>query len=92
MSNEQLKFWITCPDCKKPFGVEPRYILQYLNRVLDARMSEKPESAGENRTKPTPTAPGGEPTLKPKAPYKPPYRKYRPGGYEKPAGKREWTR
>jgi hypothetical protein len=84
MSNEQLKFWITCPNCKQAFGVEPRSILQYLNRVIDTRMNEKPESAGENRTEPMPTRPEGEPTPKPKAmpsgrqaPYKPPYRKWK---------------
>ena len=74
MSNEQLKFWITCPNCKQAFGVEPRYILQYLNRVIDARMNEKPESAGENRTEPTPTRPEGEPTP---PPARPPYRKWK---------------
>ena len=80
MSNEQLKFWITCPNCKQAFGVEPRSILQYLNRVLDARMSEKPERAGENRTEPTPTRPEGEPTPPtPPAtpPARPPYRKWK---------------
>ena len=80
MSHEQLKFWITCPNCKQAFGVEPRSILQYLNRVLDARMSEKPERAGENRTEPTPTRPEAEPT--PPAPpatppARPPYRKWK---------------
>lgn len=77
MSNDPLKFWMTCPNCKQAFGVEPRAILQYLNRVLDARMNEKPERAGENRTEPTPTRPEGEPTPKPKAPYQPPYRKWK---------------
>lgn len=42
MSNERLKFWIKCPNCKKSFGVEPRFILQYLNRVIDANMSTEP--------------------------------------------------
>ena len=85
MSNEQLKFWITCPNCKQAFGVEPRSILQYLNRVLDARMSEKPERAGENRTEPTHTRPEGEPTP---PPARPPYRKYPKSGAGKPWQKR----
>ena len=88
MSNEQLKFWITCPDCKKPSGVEPRYILQYLNRVIDAKASGEPrEKAGENPNE------GAENTDQPATPPgrqapKAPYRNYRKGGY----GKREWTR
>ena len=49
MSNEQLKFWITCPNCKQAFGVEPRSILQYLNRVMDAKAGgESREKAGGN--------------------------------------------
>ena len=100
MSNEQLKFWITCPDCQKPFGVEPRFILQYLNRVMDAKMSGEPreeetETGGETAsaregTRATP------PTLPPsrQAP-KTPYRNYRKGSYGTPAlpaGRREWRR
>lgn len=78
MSNDQLKFWITCPNCKTPFGVEPKYILQYLNRVIDAKAGGAlRERAGENRTEPTPTRPEGEPAPTPKAPYKPPYRKWK---------------
>ncbi len=81
MSNEPLKFWITCPDCKQPFGVEPRAILQYLNRVLDARMGERAEPFARA----VPPAPAGEPTPPPskamptgrQAPYKPPYRKWK---------------
>ena len=91
MSNEPLKFWITCPSCKQPFGVEPRAILQYLNRVLDARMGERAEPA-EPFARAVPPAPAGEPTPPPskamptlptgrqagrQAPYKPAYRKWK---------------
>ena len=72
MSNEQLKFWITCPNCKHPFGVEPRAILQYLNRVLNAGMGERTEKAGASARE-VPAAPEGE---KPPAPYRP-YRKWK---------------
>ena len=34
MPDDQLKFWITCPACRHVFGVEPRAVVQYLNRVL----------------------------------------------------------
>lgn len=81
MSHDPLKFWITCPNCKHPFGVEPRAILQYLNRVLDARMDERaePSSRGVSPTLPTERpAPAGKPAPStPKAPYKPPYRRWK---------------
>ena len=60
MSNDPLKFWMTCPDCKHPFGVEPRAILQYLNRVLDAKMGERAEPA-EKPARAVPPVPAGEP-------------------------------
>lgn len=78
MSHDQLKFWITCPNCKTAFGVEPRYILQYLNRVLGALVADAPTLApGDPSAEPTPSGAVGEPTPKPKAPYKPPYRKWK---------------
>lgn len=73
MSHDQLKFWITCPDCKRPFGVEPRAILQYLNRVLDAQMGERAEPSVRAAS----PAPTGKPApSKPKA-SKPPYRPWK---------------
>lgn len=75
MSHDPLKFWITCPNCKHPFGVEPRAILQYLNRVLDARMDERAVSPTPPTDRP---APAGKPAPStPKAPYKPPYRRWK---------------
>jgi len=35
MNKELLKFWITCPDCKKKFGVEPKLVMKYIGRVID---------------------------------------------------------
>lgn len=37
MTNPSLRFWVTCPACKKSQGVEPRYVWQYLRRVIDSR-------------------------------------------------------
>jgi len=79
MSNEQLKFWITCPNCKQAFGVEPRSILQYLNRVLGALVADAPTVAASDpsalptgrQAEPTPPAPPATP------PARPPYRKWK---------------
>lgn len=35
MNKELMKFWITCPKCKHKFGIEPRIIMKYLERVMD---------------------------------------------------------
>lgn len=35
MNNEKKKFWAGCPYCKKKFGVEPKYIMMYLRRIID---------------------------------------------------------
>jgi hypothetical protein len=84
MSNQQLKFWITCPNCKTAFGVEPRAIPQYLNRVLGALAAETPEAeqtAGDPSAEPTPA-----PAVPP--PSRLPYRKYPKSGAGKPWQKR----
>lgn len=43
MSNDKLKFWVKCPECQKPFGVHPKAILQYLNRLIAAHGFEPAE-------------------------------------------------
>ena len=35
MRKIQMKFWASCPHCKKKFGVEPKFIVKYLKRVID---------------------------------------------------------
>ena len=35
MRKIQMKFWASCPHCKKKFGVEPKFIIMYLKRVID---------------------------------------------------------
>lgn len=35
MNKELMKFWVTCPKCKQKFGVEPKVVMKYLERVID---------------------------------------------------------
>ena len=44
MSNDQMKFWVKCPECQKPFGVYPKAVIQYLNRVIQSLGFETPET------------------------------------------------
>jgi len=34
MTKKNLRFWITCPHCKKSFGVPPDLVLKFLDRLL----------------------------------------------------------
>lgn len=35
MNKTKLMFFVSCPECKRKFGVEPKYILMYLSRIID---------------------------------------------------------
>lgn len=35
MNKAKLMFFVSCPECKRKFGVEPKYILMYLSRIID---------------------------------------------------------
>lgn len=37
MKEVSKQFFARCPDCKRSFGIEPRFVLQYFRRVLDAK-------------------------------------------------------
>lgn len=30
----KLMFFVSCPKCKKKFGIEPKYILMYIKRIV----------------------------------------------------------
>jgi len=34
MEKSKLMFFVSCPECKKKFGVEPKYISMYLARII----------------------------------------------------------
>ncbi len=40
MNKTKMMFFVSCPSCKRKFGVEPRFIMMYLSRVI-ARYKER---------------------------------------------------
>lgn len=54
MEKAKLMFFVSCPKCKHKFGVEPRYIMMYLSRVIAhykerfGRISEMLQAAQED--------------------------------------------
>jgi hypothetical protein len=34
MNKAKLMFFVSCPACKKKFGIEPKYITMYLHRII----------------------------------------------------------
>lgn len=50
----KMMFFVSCPDCKRKFGVEPRFIMMYLTRVIAhykerfGRISEMLQAAQED--------------------------------------------
>lgn len=94
MSNDKLKFWVKCPECQRPFGVFPRAVLQYLNRLVEAHGFEVPEpyqakkgAEPREETGPKQEAQPQEPQGRETAPKRP----YRRGSYPSSRyyGKRE---
>jgi hypothetical protein len=35
MNKGKLMFFVSCPKCKRKFGVEPKYIMMYLTRIFE---------------------------------------------------------
>ena len=34
VDEDKMKFWITCPQCKKTFGVDAAVVFKYIDRLL----------------------------------------------------------
>jgi hypothetical protein len=39
-NKENLKFWVTCPECGEKFGVPPGTIFKYMKRLADGYVEE----------------------------------------------------
>ena len=35
MDRQRLNFFLTCPSCKRKFGVKPEVVFKYLDRLLE---------------------------------------------------------
>lgn len=35
MEKSKLMFFVSCPKCKHKYGVEPKYIMMYLSRIIE---------------------------------------------------------
>jgi len=35
MDRQRLNFFLTCPSCKRKFGVRPEVVFKYLDRLLE---------------------------------------------------------
>ena len=42
-----MKFWITCPRCKRKFGVDAVIVWKYLERILGQHPKPYLEAVGE---------------------------------------------
>jgi len=49
MNKEGAKFWITCPHCKQKFGIDPKIIIKYADRLINRLESKIQERAKEIR-------------------------------------------
>jgi len=52
MDNENLKFWVTCPYCRKKFGSSPELVFKYLDTIMP-EMEKAPAHWSEKRVKRT---------------------------------------
>jgi len=34
MNTELPKFWVTCPDCKRKFGISAQIVAKYFDRIF----------------------------------------------------------
>jgi len=51
MNKEKMKFWTTCPECKRKFGVELEIVLKYIDRIfgeLDKEFKKIGEDLGKS--------------------------------------------
>jgi len=58
MHSKNLKFWVTCPYCRKKFGTSPELVFKYLDRIMPEiekgpdNWAQKIESAKQEQANP----------------------------------------
>ena len=43
MDKQRLNFFLTCPSCKRKFGVEPEVVFKYVHRLSEEIQETKKE-------------------------------------------------
>lgn len=52
MNSNNLKFWVTCPYCRKKFGTSPELVFKYLDRIM-LEMEKAPANWSEKMVETT---------------------------------------
>lgn len=55
--HKEMRFWLTCPGCRRKFGVPPVIVLKYVDRLLDGlgdRMAQAGRRFAAQRPQPAP--------------------------------------
>lgn len=50
MNKERNRFWVTCPSCKRKFGIRPQTVLKYVDRLF-GELGKEIESEGKERAR-----------------------------------------
>ena len=60
MERREVKFWVGCPQCGKTIGVPPRFVMQFLERVINQAQGQMETVDGEKDTPPRQPRNSGE--------------------------------
>jgi len=53
MDKQRLNFFLTCPSCRRKFGVKPEVVFKYVDRLLDEtkkQLNERMEKVRERES------------------------------------------
>lgn len=60
MERREIKFWAGCPQCGKTIGIPPRFVMQFLERVINQAQGQLETRGGEENTPSRQAMKGGE--------------------------------